>query len=55
MSAKCQWCHRKRQEVAIEVDDRELLVCSNCKLILQGQLDEGAEIEKDRRIRHPIA
>ena len=55
MSAKCKWCHRKRPEVTIEVDGREIDVCSNCKGIIQGRSDEESEIERDRRRRHPVA
>lgn len=54
MSAKCQWCRRKRPEVAVKVDGREINVCSNCKTIIEKQFDEGGELKKDRRIRHPV-
>ena len=54
MSAKCGWCRRKRPEVAIEVDGREIQVCSNCKRVIEDQR-ESAATERDRRIRHPVA
>ena len=60
MSAKCKWCHRKRPEVTIELDDRLLDVCSNCKRIIQGQgertiRDEAADMEAYQSTPHSDA
>ena len=53
MSAKCQWCHRKRPEIAIEVDGVPMNVCSNCRSIIDTNVqraeDEKAAAKKKRQ------
>ena len=56
MSAKCQWCHRKRPEIALEVDGRTMNVCTNCKTIIQDQeLHHDEATERNRREGLPVA
>lgn len=43
MSAKCQWCHRKRPEGSVEVDGRSMDVCTNCAMIISGLEQRGRD------------
>lgn len=55
MSAKCQWCRRKRPEVVVEFDGRELNVCHNCRGVIMAQKQRArdeAENAKNRAARH---
>lgn len=53
MSAKCQWCHRKRPEVSVDVDGSPMNVCTNCLEIIraneQRHADEKAGSKKGKR------
>lgn len=55
MSAKCQWCHRKRPEVLVEVDGEPINVCSNCRGIIETNIarrdDEKADAKSRRKAK----